>query len=77
MVARAIEAQGIPTVVLAGLRKQGQLSRPPRVLLTSYNNAQVVGPPHDEAAQLATLRRALQVLSEATEAPTFVEVPKA
>lgn len=62
--------------MLAGLRKQGQLSRPPRVLLTSYNNAEVVGPPGDEATQLATLRRALRVLAEATEPPTFVEVPK-
>ncbi len=62
--------------MLAGLRKPAQLSRPPRVLLTSYNNAQVVGPPHDEAAQLATLRRALQLLGEATEPGTFVEVPK-
>ncbi len=62
--------------MLAGLRKPAQLSRPPRVLLTAYNNAHVVGPPDDEAAQLATLRRALQVLAEASEAPTFVEVPK-
>lgn len=76
MVARAIEARGIPTIMLAGLRKQGQLSRPPRVLFTSYGNAELVGPPHDEAAQLATLRRALQVLGEATEPGTFVEVPK-
>lgn len=62
--------------MLAGLRKPAQLTHPPRVLFTSYGNAEVVGPPHDEAAQLATLRRALQVLVEATEPGTFVEVPK-
>lgn len=68
---------GIPTIMLAGLRKPAQLTCPPRVLFTSYANAEVVGPPRDEAAQLATLRRALRVLGEATEPGTFVEVAKA
>ncbi|HEX8034501.1 MAG TPA: hypothetical protein VF510_11670 [Ktedonobacterales bacterium] len=63
--------------MLAGLRKPAQLTRPPRVLLTSYNNAEVVGPAHAEAAQLATLHLALRVLAEATEPGTFIEVPKA
>lgn len=75
LVARAIESRGIPTITLAALRMPSQLSRPPRLFFTGYKNHEIVGPPNDREAQLATLRRALQVLAEATEPGTLVERP--
>lgn len=41
--------------------------RPPRTLFTGRSNAEIVGPPHDSAAQLTTLRRAFEVLRQSTE----------
>ena len=70
-----MEGQGIPTVSLAALRKPAQLARAPRVFFTGKPNAEVVGPPNDERAQLATLREALRVLAEATEPGIVRELP--
>ena len=63
-------------MTLAALRRPIQFVRPPRTLFTGRNNSEIVGPPHDDQAQLATLRRALRVLIEATEPGTLVEVSK-
>ena len=60
---------------LAALRKPTQLARSPRVFFTGKPNAEIVGPPNDEQAQLATLREALRVLAEATEPGILWEVP--
>ncbi len=67
LVARALESRGIPTVSLSALRKPTLFVRPPRALFTRSANSQIVGAPHDRAAQLSILRRALRVLVEATE----------
>jgi hypothetical protein len=67
LVARALEACGIPTVSLSALRKPTLLVRPPRALFTGNPNHQIVGAPHDREAQLTVLRRALRLLVEATE----------
>lgn len=62
LIARALEAQGIPTVTLAVSRGQIAGTRPPRVLLTPYPRGETVGPPGDVATQRAVLRQALDLL---------------
>lgn len=64
LIAREIEARGIPTVSLSALRKPTLLVRPPRALFTRNPNSQIVGAPNDRDAQLAILRRALRLLEE-------------
>jgi hypothetical protein len=66
LVAREIEARGLPTVSLSALRKPTLLVHPPRALFTGNPNQQIVGPTHAREAQLAMLRRTLRVLMEAT-----------
>lgn len=67
LVARELESRGIPTVSLSALRKPTMMARPPRALFTRNPNSQIVGAPHDPAAQLTILRHALRLLIEATE----------
>ncbi|HEV7128778.1 MAG TPA: hypothetical protein VGN32_15210 [Ktedonobacterales bacterium] len=74
LVARALEARGIPTIYLAALRRPAQLVRAPRTLFTGNSNSQIVGAPGDRDAQRGVLRRALRLLTEATEPGTFVEL---
>lgn len=66
LIARALEARGIPTVSLAVSRGQIAGTRPPRVLLTPFTRGQTVGPPGDAGTQRAVLRQALALL-RATE----------
>lgn len=66
LIARALEAAGIPTVTLAVSRGQIAGTRPPRVLLTPFARGQTVGPPGDVATQRAVLRQALELLSTAS-----------
>jgi hypothetical protein len=75
LVARELESRGIPTVSLAALRKPAQLARAPRVLFTGNPNSEIVGPPNDKQAQLATLREALRVLVEAADPGIMRELP--
>ena len=74
LVARALEARGIPTLSLSALRKPTLLVRPPRALFTRNANSQIVGAPHDRAAQLTILRHALRVLVEAKEPGVLTEL---
>jgi hypothetical protein len=73
LVARELESCGIPTVTLSALRKPTMV-RPPRALFTRNPNYQIVGAPHDRAAQLTVLRQALRVLIKATEPGTLTDL---
>jgi len=73
LIGRAIEARGVPTVAVAVRRGLIARVRPPRALVTGYPNGQTVGPPGDDAAQRAVLRRALALLT-ATEPGTIVDL---
>lgn len=75
LIARAIEARGIPTVVLAVRRGLIAGTRPPRVLLTPFDRGQTVGEPGDAAGQRAVLRRALALLAEAAAGTIADYVP--
>jgi hypothetical protein len=74
LVARELESRGIPTVTLSALRKPTTMVRPPRALFTRTANSQIVGAPHDRAAQLTVLRQALHVLIEASEPGTLTDL---
>lgn len=69
-VARQLEADGIPTVIVAveafGARLAGM--RVPRVLLTPFPMGRPFGPPHDAETQRAVMEAALALLASADAA---------
>ncbi|HEX8983510.1 MAG TPA: hypothetical protein VF792_12100 [Ktedonobacterales bacterium] len=69
-----LEAHGLPTVTLSALRSRTLKMNPPRTLFTGYPNAAIVGAPDDAKAQLATLRRAFEVASSATEPGKIIDL---
>jgi hypothetical protein len=76
LIAREIEARGIPTVVVASVRRAIGLTHPPRTLMTGRANSEVIGAPGDGAAQRETLRGALSVLTSATTPGVVEELPR-
>lgn len=60
--ARAIEGQGIPTVMLASAFDIVEAVNPPRALFLDYPLGHTAGRPGDKAEQKAILRRALSAL---------------
>ncbi len=76
LVARAIEARGIATVVVASMRALALGSRPPRLLISGYKNSEVIGAPNDREAQLAVLRAALNLLATAQAPGALAELPR-
>jgi hypothetical protein len=76
LVARAIEARGIPTVVVASVRARALGSRPPRLLVSGDKNAEVIGAPNDRQAQLVVLRAALRLLVTSQTPGALDELPR-
>ena len=76
--ARLVEESGIATVIIAAkaFRKRLEALIPPRVLITRHVMGRPLGPPGDQRRQRQVLNAALQLLGEATEAGTFVELPQ-
>jgi D-proline reductase (dithiol) PrdB len=73
LVARHLEAAGIPTVVVAILRAPSLRLRTPRTLLVSGARGRTAGEPGDRAGQVATVRAALALLAADVE-PGAIEV---
>lgn len=73
LVARVLEEQGVPTVVLSNARDITAQALTPRALFTNYPLGNPVGRPQDLADQRAGLIAALGLLESATEAGTIVD----
>ena len=68
LIARHLEAHGIPTVILGSALDIVEHCGVPRFLYTDFPLGNPVGPPFERAIQRDVLRRALE-LFEAAEAP--------
>ena len=73
-IARAVEAAGIPTVIIAtvAFRPRLEAMTPPRVLLTPFPMGRPLGAPHAEEQQIAVLKGALDLLETAQAPGTIV-----
>lgn len=74
--ARLLEENGIPTVVVAvkAFRPRLEPMKVPRLLLTPHPMGRTLGAPGDRERQRATLLAALRLLETATEGGTIVEL---
>ena len=75
LVARVLEAQGIPTVALSMIPDLTRAVGVPRLAGLSYPMGQPLGRPHDADGQRAVLRTTLAVLTSASGPDTYVELP--
>jgi hypothetical protein len=73
--ARALEAQGIATVVMGAAKDIVEYVGVPRFLFSDFPLGNSAGRPHDEASQDFTLGLALELLESAPAARTTVQSP--
>lgn len=71
LVARAIEAAGVPTVALSNVRGATRRVKPPRSLIVPFPRGETVGPAYAVALQSATVSAALDLLVTAREPGTM------
>jgi hypothetical protein len=76
LAARHLEANGIPTIIMACAKDIVEHCGVPRVLFSDFPLGNAAGKPHDHASQLATLSLALRVLESAPAARTTVQSPQ-
>jgi hypothetical protein len=78
-VARLLEEGGIATVIagIRAFRPSLEAMTPPRVLVTPYLMGRTLGAPGDRDRQCAAVVAALELLKEAKQPGTFVELPDA
>ena len=74
MLARWIEAAGIPTVVVTMMPALAEERRAPRIVGAEFPYGHAFGMPHDSAMQLRPLVLALRVLAGATSFGTRVDL---
>ena len=75
LVARHLEANGIPTVMLASARDITQSAFPPRAVFVNYPLGNTAGRPFDPANQRAIVSQAFDVLETATQPCILVDTP--
>lgn len=75
LVARHLEANGIPTVILGCARDIVEFCGVPRLLFSDFPLGNAAGRPHDEASQASTIELALKVLESAVGPRTTVQNP--
>jgi len=75
LVARHLEANGIPTLCLGSALDILAAGRPPRAAFLDYPLGHSAGKPRDPADQLDVLRRALGFLESAGEPGAIVSLP--
>jgi D-proline reductase (dithiol) PrdB len=75
LVARHLEAEGIPTVIMGCAKDIVEYCGVPRFLFSDFPLGHSAGPPHDAASQAHTLELALRVLETAPAARTTVQSP--
>ncbi len=76
LVARHLEAHGIPTVVMGCAKDIVEHCGVPRFLWSDFPLGNSAGKPHDVESQAATLELALRVLESAPAARTTVQSPQ-
>ena len=75
LVARHLEANGIPTVIMGAAKDIVEYCGVPRFLFTDFPLGNAAGRPFDIDSQAATLELALRVLESAPAARTTVQSP--
>jgi hypothetical protein len=75
LVARVLEASGIPTVTLSLIPDLTRAVGAPRLAGISYPFGRPLGRPHDADGQRAVLRAMLDLLERATGPDAYVELP--
>jgi hypothetical protein len=75
LVARHLEANGIPTVVMGCAKDIVEHAAVPRFLFSDFPLGNSAGKPHDAPSQAFTLELALRVLETAPSAQTTVQSP--
>ncbi len=76
LVARHIEANGIPTVILGSAKDIVEHCGVPRFLFSDFPLGNSAGKPFDVESQAATLELALRLLESATDPRTTVQSPQ-
>jgi hypothetical protein len=76
LVARHLEANGLPTVVMGCAKDIVEHCGVPRFLFSDFPLGNSAGKPFDPASQAATLELALRVLETAPAARTTVQSPQ-
>jgi hypothetical protein len=75
LVARHLEANGIPTVIMGAAKDIVEHCGVPRFLFSDFPLGNSAGRPHDPESQAQTLELALRVLETAPAARTTVQSP--
>jgi D-proline reductase (dithiol) PrdB len=75
LIARHLEANGIPTVVMGCAKDIVEHAAVPRFLFSDFPLGNSAGKPHDVVSQAFTLELALRVLETAPSAQTTVQSP--
>ncbi len=75
LIARHLEANGIPTVVMGAARDIVELAGVPRLLFSDFPLGNAAGRPNDVASQDVTLGLALDLLEQARAPRTVVQSP--
>ena len=76
LVARALEAEGIATVVVGSGSDIVEHCGVPRFLFTDFPLGNPAGPPYDRAAQAAIAAQAFDLLESAKGSRTTVQAPQ-
>jgi hypothetical protein len=76
LIARHLEASGIPTVIMGCAKDVVEHVGAPRFLFSDFPLGNSAGKPHDPVSQAATLDLALRVLEAAPAARTTVQSPQ-
>jgi D-proline reductase (dithiol) PrdB len=76
LVARHLEANGIPTVIMGAAKDIVEHCGVPRFLFSDFPLGNSAGKPFDVESQAATLELALRVLESAPAARTTVQSPQ-
>ncbi len=75
LVARVVEAAGIPTLLIASARDITESAKPPRAVFVDYPLGNQTGIPHDPGSQTAILRAALHTFETARQPGVIVDLP--
>ncbi|MCU0493598.1 MAG: hypothetical protein MUD01_18580 [Chloroflexaceae bacterium] len=73
LIARIVEAAGIPTVCIIGLKEIAEKVRPPRSVHLKWPFGHPLGEPGDRAQQLSAMHYALRALYEVREPGAILE----
>ena len=76
LVARVIEASGIPTVLVSTGRDLTELVCPPRTLFVNFPMGNPFGPPHEVEVQRHILQTALELAGSGIDAGTIVDLER-